>query len=163
MCGLAGAVWRRAANQDWSAVGRNMAARIHHRGPDSQGVWHDADAGVLLAHVRLSIVDLSPAGHQPMASDCQRYTLVFNGEIYNHAELRAQLSLPPAFRGHSDTETLLACFASLHGKQNSKTIHTIPVNPRDSPVICSPLKNERDKGQILNLELFHFPNNFTHR
>ena len=70
----------------------------------------DSNVGVLLAHVRLSIVELSPAGHQPMISACGRYVLVFNGEIYNHGELRQALC-SPIFRGHSDTETLLACFA----------------------------------------------------
>jgi asparagine synthase (glutamine-hydrolysing) len=89
-----------------------MAARIAHRGPDDAGAWVDADVGVALGHRRLSIVDLSAAGHQPMISRSRRYVLVFNGEIYNHANLRQRLEreaghvLP--WRGHSDTETLLA-------------------------------------------------------
>lgn len=93
-----------------SLAGRMLDA-IQHRGPNSRGHWSDAASGVLLAHVRLSIVDLSPAGHQPMVSACGRYVLIFNGEIYNHMDLRAALCSAPSFRGHSDTETLLACFA----------------------------------------------------
>lgn len=88
-----------------------MAKRIRHRGPDDAGTWTDVDAGLALAHQRLSILDLSPAGHQPMVSPCGRYVLCFNGEIYNHRALRAELeSVGGAFdwRGHSDSETLLA-------------------------------------------------------
>ena len=79
------------------------------------GLWLDAAAGVALGHRRLAIVDLSPAGHQPMASACGRWILVFNGEIYNHASLRAELERAgtvPVWRGHGDTETLLAGFAA---------------------------------------------------
>lgn len=90
-----------------------MAAAIHHRGPDNQGVWLDADAGIGLAHARLAILDLSPAGHQPMPSASGRYVIVLNGEIYNYLTLRAELGgagQAPNWRGHSDTETLLAGF-----------------------------------------------------
>jgi len=89
--------------------------RIRHRGPDSNGYWDDANAGVALAHVRLAILELSEAGHQPMASPSGRHVMVFNGEIYNHLELRGKLEArgqAPDWRGHSDTETLLACFAA---------------------------------------------------
>ena len=92
-----------------AAHARDMGAALRHRGPDDNGIWVDADAGIALAHTRLSILDLSPAGAQPMLSASGRYVLVFNGEIYNHLDLRAQLPQPPAWRGHSDTETLLAC------------------------------------------------------
>lgn len=88
-----------------------MGEAIAHRGPDDSGVWLDADAGIGLSHRRLSILDLSPAGHQPMASASGRYVIAFNGEIYNHLGLRRQLD-DPAWRGHSDTETLLAGFES---------------------------------------------------
>lgn len=111
MCGLAGAVWSKPREIDALAVAGSMQDAIRHRGPDSRGHWMDSNVGVLLAHVRLSIVELSPAGHQPMISACGRYVLVFNGEIYNHGELRQALCAAPIFRGHSDTETLLACFA----------------------------------------------------
>jgi asparagine synthase (glutamine-hydrolysing) len=90
-----------------------MADTLIHRGPDDAGVWVDADAGIALAHRRLSILDLSPAGHQPMVSAAHRYVIIYNGEIYNHLELRHRLESEgraPAWRGHSDTETLLAAF-----------------------------------------------------
>jgi asparagine synthase (glutamine-hydrolysing) len=90
-----------------------LAEKLAHRGPDDQGVWVDGDAGIALGHRRLAVVDLSPAGHQPMVSASDRYVVVFNGEIYNHPELRRELELsgpPQAWRGHSDTETLLAAF-----------------------------------------------------
>lgn len=90
-------------------MARCMANTLTHRGPDDGGVWSDASAGVALAHRRLSILDLSPAGHQPMASPSGRYVLAFNGEIYNHRDLRARLG-GMSWRGHSDTETMLAAF-----------------------------------------------------
>jgi asparagine synthase (glutamine-hydrolysing) len=87
-----------------------MARALVHRGPDDSGCWVQREIGLGLAHRRLSIVDLSPAGHQPMRSASGRYEIVFNGEIYNHLTLRQQLegSGACAWRGHSDTETLLA-------------------------------------------------------
>lgn len=90
-----------------------MTDAIAHRGPDSEGQWLDADAAIGLGHRRLSIVELSAAGAQPMHSASSRYVLAFNGEIYNHLDLRAELEQcgrAPAWRGHSDTETLLAGF-----------------------------------------------------
>ena len=86
-----------------------MGEAIGHRGPDDSGVWLDADGGIGLSHRRLSVLDLSPAGHQPMVSASGRYVIAFNGEIYNHLDLRRQLS-DRAWCGHSDTETLLAGF-----------------------------------------------------
>jgi len=88
-----------------------MAAQLTHRGPDDSGSWADPKAGVALGHRRLSIIDLSAAGHQPMVSASGRYILAFNGEIYNHLKLRSALmndGAAAAWRGHSDTETLLA-------------------------------------------------------
>lgn len=87
-----------------------MAERLHHRGPDSKGVWHDHANGVGLLHTRLAILDLSPAGHQPMTSYSGRYVLVFNGEIYNHKAMRRDLEdiSARAWVGNSDTETLLS-------------------------------------------------------
>jgi asparagine synthase (glutamine-hydrolysing) len=91
----------------------SMANEIIHRGPDSYGFWVEPAVGVGLAHRRLAIIDLSPAGSQPMASNSGRYVLAFNGEIYNHKLLRQALEkqgrLSAPWRGHSDTETLLAC------------------------------------------------------
>jgi asparagine synthase (glutamine-hydrolysing) len=91
-----------------------MVRRISYRGPDDHGSWADAANGIALAHCRLSIVDLSPAGHQPMVSADGRFVVVFNGEIYNHMDIRQALEsdgLAPPWRGHSDTETLLAALA----------------------------------------------------
>ncbi|MDP3931620.1 MAG: asparagine synthetase B, partial [Methylococcaceae bacterium] len=90
-----------------------MGQAIVHRGPDDGGQWWDADCGIGLSHRRLSILDLSPAGHQPMLSACGRFVIAFNGEIYNHLELRSEIekTADNQWRGHSDTETLLAAFA----------------------------------------------------
>ena len=113
MCGFVGFITEpRSADLETPILA--MANRIRHRGPDDEGAWVDAGAGVALGFRRLSIVDLSAAGHQPMHSVCSRYVLVFNGEIYNHRALRAELHAKgsaPKWRGHSDTETLLAGFA----------------------------------------------------
>ena len=112
MCGITGFVAdARFDRSQLAPVGQCMADAIRHRGPDDSGVWADAASGVALAFRRLSIIDLSAAGHQPMRSVDGRYTIVFNGEIYNFAELRKDLELSgdaPAWRGHSDTEVLLA-------------------------------------------------------
>jgi asparagine synthase (glutamine-hydrolysing) len=109
MCGFAGAMGG-AVTPDAVCT---MARMLKHRGPDDSGVWVDAEAGIGLGHARLSIIDLSAAGHQPMTSPAGRYVLAFNGEIYNHEALREELrksGQQPTWRGHSDTETLLACF-----------------------------------------------------
>ncbi|BAE52824.1 Asparagine synthase [Paramagnetospirillum magneticum AMB-1] len=84
-----------------------MAATLVHRGPDDDGAWVDDDAGVALGFRRLAIIDLTPQGHQPMTSHDGRWVISFNGEIYNHADLRARLGESMAWRGHSDTEVLL--------------------------------------------------------
>lgn len=117
MCGIAGFVQRGAApDEARQALGR-MLDDLRHRGPDDEGLWLDATAGVALGQRRLAILDLSQAGHQPMADRAGRLSIVFNGEIYNHQELRAALEADPqgrgiAWRGHSDTEILLECIAA---------------------------------------------------
>lgn len=110
MCGIAGILEAGVLSPAESRADlQRMAAAIAHRGPDDEGVWLDASAGVGLAHRRLSILDLSPLGHQPMLSASGRSVVSFNGEIYNHAELRAELAeRGHTFRGGSDTEVLLA-------------------------------------------------------
>ena len=112
MCGIAGLLGPGASEQ---LVAR-MIAPIAHRGPDDKAVWVDREAGIGLGHRRLSIVDLSPAGAQPMHSADGRLVLNFNGEIYNHAELRGALEAAEAvpeggWRGHSDTEVFLQAIA----------------------------------------------------
>ncbi len=110
MCGLTG-FWRPGGIvvHEAQTTAQTMALRLAHRGPDNAGTWVDGEAGIALAHRRLSILDLSPAGHQPMASASARYVISFNGEIYDHSALRVALG-HSQWRGHSDTETLLACF-----------------------------------------------------
>ncbi len=115
MCGIAGflALGTRPGHAESDAVLRSMADALSHRGPDDSGAWRDVEAGAWLGFRRLSILDLSEAGHQPMVSPCGRYVLVFNGEIYNHLEIRRELAAArvDAWRGHADSETLLAAFS----------------------------------------------------
>jgi asparagine synthase (glutamine-hydrolysing) len=88
-----------------------MVEALHHRGPDASGVWTDSHLGVGLGHTRLSVLDLSEEGKQPMVSESGRYVITFNGEVYNFGDLRADLELRGhTFRGHSDTEVMLAAF-----------------------------------------------------
>jgi len=106
MCGIAG-FWDSGGDGGMWRTARSMADAIRHRGPDDSGEWCDERAGIALAHRRLSILDLSPEGHQPMISASGRYVIVFNGEVYNYEELRKKLS-GCRWRGHSDTEVMLA-------------------------------------------------------
>ena len=110
MCGVAGFIdlKRETTRADLESLARRMAATLRHRGPDDSGVWVDEQAGVAFGHQRLSIIDLSAAGRQPMPSASGRYVLCYNGEVYNADELRGELeSLGHAFRGHSDTEVIV--------------------------------------------------------
>ena len=114
MCGIAGILSTRRIDE---SVIRRMADTIRHRGPDDEGLWLDQEAGIGLGHRRLSIVDLTPSGHQPMVSANGRYVLSYNGEIYNHVALRREVEDagggpgPGGWRGHSDTETLVEAIA----------------------------------------------------
>jgi asparagine synthase (glutamine-hydrolysing) len=114
MCGIAGFLdpRRRSGDNELKSLAASMAGALRHRGPDDHGVWVDAEAGVAFGHTRLSIIDLSPAGAQPMTSACGRFALSYNGEIYNAGELRAELErVGHVFRGHSDTEVMVEGFA----------------------------------------------------
>lgn len=111
MCGITGLldVSRRLTADELRIIILKMAETLAHRGPDDRGEWVERDASIALAHRRLSILDLSPQGHQPMGSVCGRYIVVFNGEVYNFKILRKELeNLGHAFRGGSDTEVVLA-------------------------------------------------------
>jgi asparagine synthase (glutamine-hydrolysing) len=111
MCGITGLLRPGGADESLlSAITERMSDALAHRGPDASGIWIHAASGVALAHRRLAIIELSEAGAQPMRSDCGRLAVTFNGEIYNHLEIRAELEAAgaaPNWRGHSDTETLL--------------------------------------------------------
>ncbi|RTL97068.1 asparagine synthase (glutamine-hydrolyzing) [Ancylobacter aquaticus] len=113
MCGLTGILAPRGhRNGGLGRLVQKMTSTLSHRGPDAEGIWTEDAVG--LGHRRLSIVDLSSAGAQPMHSACGRYVIAFNGEIYNHLDLRQELGvsgIEPEWRGHSDTETLLAGIA----------------------------------------------------
>lgn len=115
MCGIAGFLEAnpRHAKEEQPVLLKSMTDAIIHRGPDDAGYWCEGEHGIGLGHRRLSVIDLSPAGHQPMQSASKRYVIVFNGEIYNHLLLRKKLEFEGCirtWRGHSDTETLLAGF-----------------------------------------------------
>jgi asparagine synthase (glutamine-hydrolysing) len=116
MCGIAGFVDSRCQtpHDDLKAIANGMAETLRHRGPDSEGVWVDAAAGIALGHRRLAIIDLSAAGDQPMLSGSGRFVIVYNGELYNFQELRGEFApssdYPVTFRGQADTEVMLACF-----------------------------------------------------
>src|SRR5206468_11239024 len=107
MCGVTGFVAAGAEDELLRDV-RRMCDALVHRGPDDSGEWVDAGAGVGIGFRRLAIIDLSPAGHQPMLSASGRYVATLNGEIYNFEELRRELRAE--WRGHSDTEVMLAAF-----------------------------------------------------
>src|SRR5262245_42154528 len=112
MCGIAG-LWTPggAERRALDALVGAMTDAVAHRGPDGSGVWSDAAAGIGLGHRRLSILDLSPTGAQPMASPSGRYVVTYNGEVFNAPDLRSELEAAGMrFRGTSDTEVMLAAF-----------------------------------------------------
>jgi asparagine synthase (glutamine-hydrolysing) len=107
MCGIAGIINLFDKKVDSSEI-KTMLTKIKHRGPDDEGLFIKDNVG--LGHVRLSIIDLSSAGHQPMFSNDERYLIIFNGEIYNYLELKAELENKYVFRSKTDTEVLLAAY-----------------------------------------------------
>lgn len=108
MCGIAGILILHGADRPTRDIALSMVERIRHRGPDGNDTWSDENAGIGLAHQRLSIIDLSNNGSQPMISACGNFILTFNGEIYNFPSLREKLEGSGiSFRGHSDTEVFL--------------------------------------------------------
>ena len=114
MCGIAGFVGAASdfAGSNSDAIAERMALSLSHRGPDDQGIWRDAEAGAALVHRRLSIIDLSPAGHQPMLSADGRFVMSYNGEVYSYQPIAAELAASGhKFRGHCDTEVILESFA----------------------------------------------------
>jgi asparagine synthase (glutamine-hydrolysing) len=115
MCGIAGFVGAapKTAGGNVDDIAEAMAASLQHRGPDDQGIWIDPAAGAALVHRRLSIIDLSPAGHQPMVSADERFVITYNGETYSYQPIAAEFAARGhKFRGHSDTEVILESFAA---------------------------------------------------
>lgn len=113
MCGITG-IFGNLRKEEFDSSIHEMSATLNHRGPDDAGTWINEENGVAFGHQRLSIIDLSSAGHQPMVSPCGRFTTVFNGEIYNHLQLRDKLNTSAnkqSWKGHSDTETLVTAFS----------------------------------------------------
>ena len=119
MCGITGFV---AKVNDMQSTIDSMRLSLSHRGPDSSGSWIDESYGIALGHQRLAIQDLSSAGNQPMQSSSKELTLIFNGEIYNHFEIREKLQnvnkTKINWNGHSDTETILKSFEILKSSFN---------------------------------------------
>ena len=115
MCGVAGRLQCHPMSAEAAReLGHRMNACLRHRGPDMEGFWSDPEGRLTLAFARLAIQDLSPAANQPMRSESGRFTIVYNGEVYNSGELRRRIHRAPgSFRTHSDTEVLLACFETL--------------------------------------------------
>ena len=110
MCGIVGILDRfnNFSTEILNATVKSMSNRVNHRGPDSSGLWFDDKYGISIGHERLSIIDLSERGSQPMMSSDERFVIAYNGEIYNSEDLRTELSnYKVKFRGNSDTETLL--------------------------------------------------------
>ena len=111
MCGITGFINYNNSIKDVRIVVHRMNDKLAHRGPDDRGIWVDEQTGIALGHRRLSIIDLSCEGRQPMISESGRYVIIYNGEVYNFRELRkGLLARGHIFRSHSDTEVMLAAF-----------------------------------------------------
>ncbi|WP_066632850.1 asparagine synthase (glutamine-hydrolyzing) [Desulfolucanica intricata] len=121
MCGIVGILQTGLKPEQWEYYLGSMSDSLVHRGPDDAGLWYDAEAGIGLGHRRLSIVDLSPLGRQPMISKSGRYYISYNGEVYNFDRLREELqSFGHTFIGHSDTEVLLAAIEQWGLEESTK-------------------------------------------
>ena len=122
MCGICGFYSKSNLKFDNAISKMNLA--ISHRGPDNNGVWNDSVSGIVMGHQRLSIIDLSAAGLQPMKSSSGRFILTYNGEIYNHLEIRREIEnkLNIKWRSNSDTETLLEAIDLWGVKETLKKI-----------------------------------------
>jgi asparagine synthase (glutamine-hydrolysing) len=109
MCGITGFIDTASGNNriDTLAAVKEMTSSLSHRGPDDNGIWYDQRRGIYLGHTRLAVIDVSPAGRQPMISDSGRYVISYNGEIYNYREIKSELKRKSLWNGHSDTEVLL--------------------------------------------------------
>ena len=108
MCGINGFYSRSLSS--FNNIILKMNSAVYHRGPDATGYWQDKNSGIVLGHQRLSILDLSSAGNQPMQSNSGQFVMTYNGEIYNHLEVRRELDMMESkikWRGKSDTETLI--------------------------------------------------------
>jgi len=113
MCGITG-IFGNLRKDELAISVQKMSSTLTHRGPDDAGTWINEESGIAFGHQRLSIVDLSSVGHQPMMSPCGRFSVIFNGEIYNHLQLRDKLNASAykqSWKGHSDTETLVSAFS----------------------------------------------------
>ena len=123
MCGIFGFISNDHSKNTGIDLLKKMSLSLTHRGPDNSGLWADIDMGLFLGHTRLSIIDTSIQGSQPMLSNSNRYVIIFNGEIYNHRELKNKLaSKSISWKGHSDTEVLLN-FIEIYGLK--KTLNHI--------------------------------------
>ena len=141
MCGIVGFLDTAAAlnRTDRIEIIERMTLTLHHRGPDSTGTWIDPDSAIALGHRRLAILDLSTAGHQPMVSHSGRRVLSFNGEIYNHDEIRQVLEVGGheiAWRGSSDTEVMLEAIDAITGEAISPTCRHAGGGGGE-PAVCS--------------------------
>ena len=144
MCGIAGFLTPSGLARGARQVAQAMTDAIAHRGPDDEGLWLDEGAGVALGHRRLAMIDVSAAGHQPMASPSGRYVLIYNGEIYNFHDLRAELEAAgaaPAWRGHSDTEVMLAAIDA-YGASKARS---------SASTACSPSPCGTEERRVLTL------------
>ena len=177
MGGIAGLLDRRLSPEEIEHVLGQMGSALRHRGPDADGIWSDPSAGLGLAHRRLSIIDISDAGSQPMISTGGRYVIAYNGEVYNFAELRRELAaLGSSFNGSSDTEVMLAAienwglaaavsrfvgmFAFALWDRQSRTLSLVRdrlgIKPHFQLIFDDPVSTEEDRRMLFEM-ISEFP------